>query len=454
MAIAKGFTSVLGFKKNTGATWGTSPAIGATAGDGVEFLSESLVAAVKLIENMGLSGKAAQLPGAKGEELHAGQIPVPIYYQGLEPALAMCFGIAGAPTSQGSGVYLHTLQLADSIDGIFATAVVDNQIWVREWPYVKVNGLEFTFEFGKQCELKLDLIPWGVNLNIGTSSTVNAVANAADANVTYTLVGQPTNPSQVTIVHTGTPTTFTVTVNGTDRDGNVISEAFSLTTATTVTTVNYFATVTSIVGSGLTGTPGTTQAGYLNGVNNSGTTANITLPTQRDFVLMQQASLLINDDSAGALVNPTNAFYISKFNMKIERNSAKNDLTTRFAPQAKIDEPVGDNFLKVTGGLNFSKAMDENKSLAFDYLKKGKKKWQLQFTGPIAGGSLPYQWTFYGRNTQFATGNFNVKGPGRVPFDLTFQGARGLAAATGFPATALPPITLQVQSQRSTDPLT
>src|SRR5947199_2209400 len=100
MSIGKGFPTIFLYKKNTG-TWGSGAPLLGIAGDGIEVIRESLVPASSLIDNEGISGSAQQLPGVKGNELHAGDFEADFLYQGVEVPLAQSMGTAVAPVQQG-----------------------------------------------------------------------------------------------------------------------------------------------------------------------------------------------------------------------------------------------------------------------------------------------------------------------------------------------------------------
>lgn len=100
LAIAKGFQSTVGWKRNPN-QWGCGGATVVGANDGIEIDKEALTLNSQLIENVAVSGKATQLAGIKGTEMHSGSIgPMPFYYQGCETMIAQVFGTAGTPTQQ------------------------------------------------------------------------------------------------------------------------------------------------------------------------------------------------------------------------------------------------------------------------------------------------------------------------------------------------------------------
>jgi hypothetical protein len=70
-------------------------------------------------------------------------------YDGLLKILALCMGTAGAPAIQGGGpAYLHTLQLKDSIAGLFGTYAVEKFDKIHVVPSLKVHKLTFTLAGG------------------------------------------------------------------------------------------------------------------------------------------------------------------------------------------------------------------------------------------------------------------------------------------------------------------
>jgi hypothetical protein len=137
MAIPKGYTSKLGYKKAS--AWDTPVACG--AGDGVEILpGESLAQNNVLLEDGSFIGQATPYHGDVGKEESGGSFSVNLKYQGLEVLLAHILGTAGAPTQQGTtAAYKHTLTVANDVEGKFGTLVVDRGFEVHEYGNFKPN---------------------------------------------------------------------------------------------------------------------------------------------------------------------------------------------------------------------------------------------------------------------------------------------------------------------------
>jgi hypothetical protein len=467
--IVTGYGHTCGFLKQPTTPWGTGASALAGAGDGVEFLNESLTADSQLLENMQVSGSPHQLPGVKGNELHAGMIECDCYYQGLEPFLARCFGSESTPTLVGTSVttYKRVLKPASDLTGIYGSLVMNSQVAVREWPYVKVGGVTIDWQDGKITTAKFDLVPFTVNYNQGTAATAAIVAAVLPANGALTIIGTtytPTAPQQVkfTLVHTsGTITAINVTVVGTDKDNNYQSVLYTNPVLSagplTYTTIQYWRTVTSITISGLAGTATgeTIAAGNSPGINNAATVSSITLPSKRDFVLFNTLHAWINDQGGIALtgtVGGADETFLQALQVKIDLQLLKSRVTTRFG--FLTEEPVINGFVKITGSLKFADWNSDNHPRLREYMAKDLKKMWWRMQGPISDSTtspvIPYEWDFYFNNVQFAKGSPNVSGPGVIPWDLTFQASRALSVPTGFPSGYSDALTMEITNQRST----
>lgn len=272
----------------------------------------------------------------------------------------------------------------------------------------------------------------------------------ANANLpTTTPVGQLT----VTVTDANASITELVcTVVATDERGNLITMVYRLTTmGLTETFPERITGVTSATISGLTGVvdAGTDKIalGYVPGVNTAATVASISLPTDRKFLLFDQMEVLINDHDGAALAS-TDEYFLSAFNFVVDLNMTTDDVTTKFG--YRVDEPVKDNFIKVTGGLSFSKLMNTNIELFRDQLRKTRKKMTVTLTGPIAATPYPYKLVLYFNNVQFVSGSPNVGGAQRVGFDMEFMAQRCLAIPTGFPTGYTKAVTMELTNLRTT----
>lgn len=471
-SIAKGYESIVGWKQNT-ATWGSGLAALVGSGDGLELISESLTADSQLIENESVSGQATQLPGAAGNIFHNGDIVVPGYYQGCETLIAQVMGTAAAPAQQGgTAAYLHVYTLAENHEGKEGTLVLDHSFVVREYPHVKLSRWEGNCENGKRLDMTFGGVPFTLNLNRGTADDDYFVVDVEPAAGALT-VANATLPSttpigQLTVTVTDANASITeliATVVATDERGNLITIVYTLSTmGLTETFPQRISGVTSVTLSGITGTVTAgvdkIKLGYVPGINTAATVSSISLPSNRNFILFDQMEVLINEQSGGALTAATAAAqndsqYVSAFMFSVDLNMTTDDVTTQHG--YRVDEPIKDNFIKVTGGLTFSKLMGgsgagarSNIELIRKYLMKTKMKMRVKWTGPAAATGYPYSLTLYFNNVQFTSGSPNIGGAQRVGFDLQFQAQRALTAPTGFDAAYTKALTVELINQRTT----
>ena len=179
MGAITGREIVFGIKKAT--TWRT--AVACEANDGVLVLSQSLGPYAPVYFPDKSLGQANVKEYYKVSERIAGTFQGLLRYYGLEPVIAMVMGTAGTPAQQGAtAAYLHTFQIADSIDAIFAsfaTKKKSDKVW--EMPSAKPHGL--TIEGGVGDPLKVTLSVLGNKYNINGASGTNNTTTIA--NVTY-----------------------------------------------------------------------------------------------------------------------------------------------------------------------------------------------------------------------------------------------------------------------------
>lgn len=175
----KGFNSIFAFHKNAN-LWATATAQAVGTGHRIYAMSESLTPNAQLIESQSLTGSPFPAKGDKGDELHAGVVPVEWDYETVHRLLAFAMGTAGAPTEVESDVaYKHQLRFADSLEGIFSTWVVAHSgLFVREYPHVKHNGFTLNVEHNQRVTGDFGLIPR--NLNFNTSSGTNELTTIPD----------------------------------------------------------------------------------------------------------------------------------------------------------------------------------------------------------------------------------------------------------------------------------
>jgi len=159
-------------------TWRTAVECGAD--DGILFSDESLKQENEELLDDSL-GSLWPKYSDQGKITASGTLGGYMRYEGLDVPLALMMGTAGAPTQQDStAAYLHTLKLADNLDGLFATlAILKKSDVVFEYPTVKFFSLKLSGEMGGVVTYSIDMIP---NKQVLDSSTNTA---STMENVTY-----------------------------------------------------------------------------------------------------------------------------------------------------------------------------------------------------------------------------------------------------------------------------
>jgi hypothetical protein len=171
MPYAKGFRTLGAYKRAT--AWNTPVLLG--AGNGFEYLSESLAPDAQFIPDEQVSGSATRLFGDKGNEFHSGDVMADMRYQGLDTIIALAMGTAGAPTQVGvDDAYKHVFKVANDKEGLFATFAFDKKVAVWEYPTAKVGGFTLQASNGQRVKLTAPLIPGSLNLNVGSGTNTLA----------------------------------------------------------------------------------------------------------------------------------------------------------------------------------------------------------------------------------------------------------------------------------------
>ena len=185
------------------------------------------------------------------------------------------------------------------------------------------------------------------------------------------------------------------------------------------------------------------------GTNNETTVLAITLPANRDFLLWEQLAIRMNPKTGIALA-AADLVYPNEFTVTINNNMVTDDVSTRFGRE--IEEPCPDNFLEVTGSINFARYNDENNKFVDALFSKEIQKLDAIWTGPIADGATNFALSILMPSLQIASGDVNIGGPGRVPANFEFTGSKALdGAPTGFTQDQ---ISLELINQRNTAVLT
>ncbi len=114
-----------------------------------------------------------------------GDIPSYLRYDGLDLLIALAMGATGGtPVQQGTTTaYAQTFSLANTLDGLFATFIVDNRINIDEYTTVKITGFNLKGQVGKPLEISFHAI----SIDRITNSVVNTLTTFATVTFFETL---------------------------------------------------------------------------------------------------------------------------------------------------------------------------------------------------------------------------------------------------------------------------
>lgn len=166
---------IIGLKKAT--DWGT--AVACDAEDGLLITSESLRQTIERHKDNSAALAFVQRTDA-GKSAVSGNLEAFLRYEGLDMAIALAMGTAGAPTILGTTAYSNSYVLATVIEGLFATvAMKKTSDKIFEYPSVKIHGFTIGGEMNAPLTISLVCIPDQLEL----ASSTNTIATLA--NVTY-----------------------------------------------------------------------------------------------------------------------------------------------------------------------------------------------------------------------------------------------------------------------------
>jgi hypothetical protein len=186
------------------------------------------------------------------------------------------------------------------------------------------------------------------------------------------------------------------------------------------------------------------------GTNNFQTIGTITVPTERQFVLFEDLTVYLHDQSTDPLTDD-DLIYPSAFEMTMNNNMATDQVTTRY--KREIDEATEDGFFDVTGSLTFP--VYETERIVNVAQLKDPLAMQWQFVGnTLITASYYPSMKFFFPEVKFGTASPNVGGPGRIGYDAPFSAARALADPDNFPAGyGASAVTIELINGLSTNPL-
>lgn len=175
MAQWKGAQSIAAMVYSGGGDWDTE--VACAANSAFEFESESLSVDSQFVPNTGITGNVAQLQGSKGNELHAGDIVIPMDYNIAHRFIAQVMGTAAAPTSSGTG-YQHLLSIKNSLEGIHGTLVFGmTGLFVRSYLTAKFTGFTIDAAAGEQAKLTMNTVPSSLLVDDSGTNKLNTLTN-------------------------------------------------------------------------------------------------------------------------------------------------------------------------------------------------------------------------------------------------------------------------------------
>lgn len=164
------------------ALWGTAVACGADNGILINPHTLKKTRQAQIDDSLGIYFPADSVNAQIKCE---GDIPAYLRYDSLDLLIALAMGAtAGAPVQQGATTaYAQTFTLANTLDGLFATFIVDNQINIDEYTTVKITGFQIKGQVGKPLEIHFHAIA----IDRDANSVINTLTTFA--NVTYMETG-------------------------------------------------------------------------------------------------------------------------------------------------------------------------------------------------------------------------------------------------------------------------
>lgn len=173
MGKATGMESQSAIKKAS--SWGAAALCG--AGDGILIKGHGLKRSAELFipDELGLSIPNDAVSGAVKCE---GDISAYLRYDSLDLLIALAMGaVAGDPAQQGeTSAYAQTFEIADSLDGLFATFCFMNNVNIDEYTSLKITGFTLKGEVGKPVEITFSSIA----IDRATGSVINTLTTFDD----------------------------------------------------------------------------------------------------------------------------------------------------------------------------------------------------------------------------------------------------------------------------------
>lgn len=192
------------------------------------------------------------------------------------------------------------------------------------------------------------------------------------------------------------------------------------------------------------------------GTNTQTTFLTVTMPANREFLQFRQMVVRANAQGAAGLAAGDALLQVNDLTIEVDRALKTDDVNTEFGN--RISEPTGDAFTTVKVSIGFSKLQDGTGGSAAIYisqLAKTAQKMDIVFTGDTLAGAATskFAWSLYLNSVVFKSGTPNINGQSLTPFTVSGMAYRVLTIPTGFPATYIDSLTMEVVSQLATDAL-
>ena len=137
--IGKGFGAKTGLHKES--VYGSPVAVG--SGDLLRIISERIAVKCSTLEDRSIHGRAGQGAPDRGNLLIGGPIVSHLRYWNRPQILLLALAMGGCSVAEvASLVYACNLRLTDSLEGLFATLVIDKGARIYEYESIKVNTLD------------------------------------------------------------------------------------------------------------------------------------------------------------------------------------------------------------------------------------------------------------------------------------------------------------------------
>ena len=188
-------------------------------------------------------------------------------------------------------------------------------------------------------------------------------------------------------------------------------------------------------------------------VNTTTTIDTVTLPTIREYALMSQAVLELNDQNGADFSG--DEVYITGFELTIDR-PLRATVSTQFGD--KPDNPIESGRAKVSGSFEFPAVQSGtggNSDFIADQLALTRKKAKLTITSPNLAGAATqyYQWVFWLPDLTFGDGKPGIIGPEGPTWSVPFSAWSVTTIPTGFTAGYIGAVVIENFNKETADPL-